>query len=146
MIKKLLILFVISDSSLLRAFNVIILTNIIIFTINVNLADNLSPPFAIPLPSGRVVLLLLYKILVNLKIVKIRARARVPRAWLERIRLLFKNDYITPRVLKTLTVAMENDLLLGSVVTKDTQVQSTGQETQSIDFSSDASFNHSWEN
>lgn len=59
------------------------------------------------------------------------------------LRLLFKKDYITPCVLKTLTVAMETDLLAGSVATNDIQVRSTGQETESMDFL-DASFNHVW--
>lgn len=55
-----------------------------------------------------------------------------------------KKVYTAPRVLKTLPVEMEHDLLSGSVVTKDTRVKTTGQEVVSYDFSQ-PSFNQEWE-
>ena len=55
-----------------------------------------------------------------------------------------KKKYLAPRVLNTVDVLLEEDFLTGSVVTKDTQVKSTGQEVVSHDFS-DTSFNQVWE-
>ena len=55
-----------------------------------------------------------------------------------------KKKYLAPRVLNTVDVLLEEDFLAGSVVTKDTQVKSTGQEVVSHDFS-DTSFNQVWE-
>ena len=55
-----------------------------------------------------------------------------------------KKKYLAPRVLNTVDVLLEEDFLTGSVVTKDTQVKTTGQEVVSHDFS-DTSFNQVWE-
>lgn len=52
--------------------------------------------------------------------------------------------YLAPRVLNTVDVLLEEDFLAGSVVTKDTKVQTKGQEVQSYDFS-DTQFNQVWE-
>ena len=52
--------------------------------------------------------------------------------------------YRTPGVMKTVDVLLEIDLLAGSVVKKDTKVQTKGQEVASYDFSQ-SSFNHDWE-
>ena len=52
--------------------------------------------------------------------------------------------YLAPRVLNTVDVLLEEDFLAGSVVTKDTEVKTTGQEVVSHDFS-DSSFNQVWE-
>lgn len=55
-----------------------------------------------------------------------------------------KKKYLAPCVLNTVDVLLEEDFLTGSVVTKDTQVKTTGQEVVSHDFS-DTSFNQVWE-
>ena len=53
--------------------------------------------------------------------------------------------YRTPGVLKTVTVLLEKDLLAGSVVNKNTKVQTKGQEVVSYDFSNASDFNQTWE-
>ena len=55
-----------------------------------------------------------------------------------------KRMYKTPVVLKTVTVCLERDLLGESLVTKDTKVQTKGQDVVSYDFSG-SSFNQEWE-
>ena len=55
-----------------------------------------------------------------------------------------KRMYRTPGVMKTVDVQLEKDLLAGSVVKKDTKVQTKGQEVASYDFSQ-SSFNQDWE-
>lgn len=55
-----------------------------------------------------------------------------------------KKKYISPRVLNTENVQLEDNLLAGSVVDKNTEVKTTGQEVVSYDFSG-SSFNQSWE-
>ena len=52
--------------------------------------------------------------------------------------------YLAPRVLNTVDVLLEEDFLAGSVVTKDTEVKTTGQEVVTHDFSN-SSFNQVWE-
>lgn len=53
-------------------------------------------------------------------------------------------NYISPRVLNTGNVLLENNLLAGSVVTKDTKIETMGQEVKNYDFSG-SSFNQVWE-
>ena len=52
--------------------------------------------------------------------------------------------YITPAVIKRVSVELESPVLAGSVVTKDSQIQTTGQEVETHDFSG-SSFNQVWE-
>lgn len=56
-----------------------------------------------------------------------------------------KKKYLAPCVLKSVEVLSEEDILTGSVVTKDSQARTTGQEVVSYDFSDDTSFNQVWE-
>ena len=55
-----------------------------------------------------------------------------------------KKKYISPRVLNTENVLLENNLLAGSVVNKNSAVQTKGQEVVSYDFQS-SDFNQVWE-
>lgn len=55
-----------------------------------------------------------------------------------------KKYYVAPRVMKTASVFSEGSLLAGSVVTKDTKIETMGQEVKSYDFSG-SSFNQIWE-
>lgn len=55
-----------------------------------------------------------------------------------------KKKYLAPCVLKTVEVLSEEDILAGSVVTKDSEIKTTGQEVVEYDFS-DTSFNQVWE-
>lgn len=55
-----------------------------------------------------------------------------------------KKKYLAPCVLKTVEVLSEEDILAGSVVTKDSEIKTTGQEVVEYDFS-DSSFNQVWE-
>ena len=56
-----------------------------------------------------------------------------------------KKKYQSPRVLKTVPVSLENELLAGSEVSATTTVTTKGQEVESYDFSQ-PEFNHQWEN
>ena len=55
-----------------------------------------------------------------------------------------KIAYITPAVIKRVSVELESPILAGSVVTKDSKISTTGQEVVTHDFS-DSSFNQVWE-
>ena len=55
-----------------------------------------------------------------------------------------KFNYIAPDILKQVSVYLENGILAGSVVTKDSNVQTAGQQTETYDFSA-SSFNQVWE-
>ena len=55
-----------------------------------------------------------------------------------------KSVYHSPSVLREVTVLLENSLLAESVVNKNTDIQTTGQKVQSVDFSA-PTFNHQWE-
>ena len=59
--------------------------------------------------------------------------------------MMSKKMYRAPGVLKTVTVLLEKDLLAGSVVNKNTKVQTKGQEVVSYDFSDGTTFNQTWE-
>lgn len=57
-----------------------------------------------------------------------------------------KLNYIAPDILKQVSVYLENGILAGSVVTKDSNIQTAGQQTETYDFSaSSSSFNQVWE-
>jgi hypothetical protein len=56
-----------------------------------------------------------------------------------------KSLFESPAIVKVVHVAYENDILVGSVVKGGkTEVQTTGQQVKSYDFS-DTSFNQDWE-
>lgn len=55
-----------------------------------------------------------------------------------------KLNYIAPDILKQVSVYLENGILAGSVVTKDSNIKTAGQQTEAYDFS-DPSFNQVWE-
>ena len=52
--------------------------------------------------------------------------------------------YIAPSVIKAVSIALETNLLAASTVTPDSEVQTTGQEVVSMDFSQ-SSFNQEWD-
>ena len=54
------------------------------------------------------------------------------------------NNYITPSILKTISIEMESGILLGSIVDNAT-VETTGQEVVNYDFNNTELFNHKWE-
>ena len=54
-----------------------------------------------------------------------------------------KTKYVSPVVLQSVSLEMEEGILAGSVA-DSTKVQTTGQEVQTYDFNDD-SFNHVWE-
>ena len=57
-----------------------------------------------------------------------------------------KEKYITPVVLQRVSLFLEGALLAGSVVTKSTTIQSTGQEVHNYDFADPSNgFNADWE-
>ena len=58
--------------------------------------------------------------------------------------MLQRKMYLSPCVLKTVPVSLEDELLAGSVV-NNSKVVSTGQEVETYDFSQ-PEFNHQWEN
>lgn len=55
-----------------------------------------------------------------------------------------KLNYIAPGIIKQVSVCLENGILAGSVVTKDSSIKTAGQQTETYDFS-DPSFNQVWE-
>ena len=55
-----------------------------------------------------------------------------------------KKQYISPRVLNTENVQLEDNLLAGSVVNKNSAVQTKGQEVVPYDFQT-SDFNQVWE-
>ena len=55
-----------------------------------------------------------------------------------------KGTYSAPRVLKTATVQTEGCILAGSVVNKNSAVQTKGQEVITYDFQT-SDFNQVWE-
>ena len=55
-----------------------------------------------------------------------------------------KTFYQAPAILRQATVQLGQSLLTGSVVTKDTKVETKGQELVTYDFS-DTQFNQTWE-
>lgn len=58
--------------------------------------------------------------------------------------MMSKKMYRAPGVLKTVTVLLEKDLLAGSVVNKNSAVQTKGQEVVPYDFQT-SDFNQVWE-
>ena len=52
--------------------------------------------------------------------------------------------YKAPAVLRSATVEMENPILAGSVVTKDTKIEPAGQKVDDHSFA-DSSFESKWE-
>ena len=57
-----------------------------------------------------------------------------------------KKVYRAPAVLQRVPLALESDVLGGSVADSlSGNVESTGQKVENKDFSSTGSFNHSWE-
>lgn len=58
---------------------------------------------------------------------------------------MYKKQYLAPCVLNTVEVFAEEDILTASVVTKDTEVKTTGQEVVPYDFSESSTFNQVWE-
>ena len=52
--------------------------------------------------------------------------------------------YLSPTVRKTVEVLLEEDFLIGSVVTPATTVETAGQKVEDHSFS-DAGFNSKWE-
>ena len=55
-----------------------------------------------------------------------------------------KIAYITPAVIKRVSVELESPVLAGSVVNEHSEIKTTGQEVVTHDFS-DSSFNQVWE-
>jgi hypothetical protein len=58
-----------------------------------------------------------------------------------------KTKYVSPVVLQSVSLEMEEGILAGSAITSSTNVQTTGQEVVTYDFtpSSSSPFNHEWE-
>ena len=56
-----------------------------------------------------------------------------------------KLKYIAPDILKQVSVCLEDGILAGSVVTKDTSIKTAGQQTETYDFSDSSSFTQEWE-
>ena len=52
--------------------------------------------------------------------------------------------YISPSIIKEISIALETDLLAGSTVNKSSEVKTTGQEIVTMDFSQ-PSFNQEWD-
>jgi len=52
--------------------------------------------------------------------------------------------YISPSVIREVSIALETDLLAGSTVNKSSEVKTTGQEVVTMDFSQ-SSFNQEWD-
>lgn len=57
---------------------------------------------------------------------------------------MIKGTYSAPCILRAATVQMDRCILAGSVVDKNTAVQTKGQEVVTYDFSA-SSFNQVWE-
>ncbi|MBO4340652.1 MAG: hypothetical protein J5835_04405 [Bacteroidales bacterium] len=55
-----------------------------------------------------------------------------------------KRIYSTPSIKKKLTLSLERGILAGSVVTKDTTIETAGHKVEERDFSA-AEFNHTWQ-
>ena len=56
-----------------------------------------------------------------------------------------KMSYISPAVRKRVSVELETSILTGSVVTKSSSIQTTGQDVVEYDFSDGSTFNSVWE-
>ena len=52
--------------------------------------------------------------------------------------------YISPSIIREVSIALETDLLAGSTVNKSSEVKTTGQEIVTMDFSQ-PSFNQEWD-
>ena len=57
---------------------------------------------------------------------------------------LRKRRYISPAIIRTVSVELENEILAGSTVQPDSEVKTVGQEVVTMDFSQ-SSFNQVWE-
>lgn len=55
-----------------------------------------------------------------------------------------KRVYQSPSIKKQVAVQLEVNLLAGSVVTKNNDIQTTGQQVNNVDMAG-TSFNHVWE-
>lgn len=55
-----------------------------------------------------------------------------------------KKVYLTPSVKRKMELQMEGTLLVGSVVTKKTTIETSAQQVETKDFS-DTGFNSTWE-
>lgn len=55
-----------------------------------------------------------------------------------------RKRYLSPAVIKQVSVDLESDLLAASTVKPDSQVKTMGQEVVTMDFSQ-SSFNQEWE-
>ena len=56
-----------------------------------------------------------------------------------------KMTYMAPVVRKRISVELETAILTGSVVNKDSNIQTAGQKVETFDFSDASTFNTSWE-
>ena len=55
-----------------------------------------------------------------------------------------KQTYQVPTVLKSVAMELETDLLVGSVVTQSTTIETAGQQVETHTFSAEG-FNSTWE-
>lgn len=56
-----------------------------------------------------------------------------------------KMTYMAPVVRKRISVELETAILTGSVVNKDSKIQTAGQKVETYDFSDASTFNTVWE-
>lgn len=53
-------------------------------------------------------------------------------------------NYVSPTVLRRVSVQLESPILAGSVVDKIEKIETTGQQVETKDFSDYSSFTHDW--
>ena len=56
-----------------------------------------------------------------------------------------KKQFVAPRIIQDVSIVLERDFLLGSAFSKTVTVEATGQEVENPDFTSESTFNHTWE-